>query len=292
MVLKSFHLMDSNGVYATFDTFPEALAAYTYDEARGNFIRLTKDVSKAEIDRNVIVDLNGFYLSQPTIYDTVILYAMDSQTNDFTIEDEMTYGMVYNPQVDGEGMILGLPLESLAAEDAYLMIKEGKGYSFHRVSMNIRAMSLRASAAGVYYTCDFRGDEVVMDNVKSFGIALSAMMEPTAANINELCLFTANTEFVSGESHGVLLSGIMKSTNTADKNRANGETAVYGRAYIETAEGYTFGTCVTRTLRQQMEDIDLIWNSLTDTQKAGVLDMYEEFASAMEDWNIPNIKNA
>lgn len=282
--LKSFHLIDGDGVYATFDTFAEALAAYTYDADRGNYIQLTKDVSNATVDKTVVVDLNGFYLSHPTICDGVVLYAMDAQTDDFTIEDDMAYGMVYYPTIDGEGTVV--------ACDGYLRITEGKSYSFHRVIMQIKSMSLRASAAGVYYTCEFKGDEIVCENVKSCGIALSAWMEPTAANLNEMCLFTANAGFVSGESQGVLLSGIMKDTNTAEKNCANGETAVFGRAYIETADGYTFGACVTRTLRQQLEDIDLIWTSLTDVQKASVLSMYEQFSDAMTDWNIPNIKAA
>lgn len=291
--LKSFHLVDGNGIYATYDTFAEALEAYTYDEARGNYIQLTKDVSKPNINKTLVVDLCGFYLTYPTINDGVTLYAMDSQTDDFTTDDEMAYGMVYHPTVVGTGAVLAVPVESNAAGDGYLMIAEGTaGYSFHRVKLNIKSMSLRASAAGVYYTCEFMGDEIVAENVKSFGIALSAWMEPTDANLKDNCLFTANTEFTTDAVHGVLLSGIMKETNSVEQNQANAEIAVYGRAYIETDAGYAFGTCVTRTLRQQMEDIDLIWNSLTDTQKAGVLDMYDQFAATMQDWNIPNIKAA
>jgi len=288
--LKSFHLVDSNGIYATYDTFAEALEAYTYDEARGNYIQLTRDVSRPTVNKTAVVDLRGFYLSYPTVEDGVTLYAMDSQTDDFTVDDEMAYGMVYHPTIKGTGTVLGLPAESNAAGDGYLMINEGSGYSFHRVTLNIKSMSLRASSAGVYYTCAFMGDEVVTDNVKSFGIALSAWMEPTDDNLKDNCLFTANTEFVSGEAHGVLLSGIMKDTNSVEKNKENAEIAVYGRAYIETEEGYAFGICVSRTLRQQLEDIDLIWNSLTDTQKAGVLDMYDQFYAVMQDWSIPNIK--
>ena len=288
--IKSFHLMDKDGMYGTFDTFAEALAAYTYDETRGNYIQLTKDVSKATINKTVVVDLNGFYLMQPTIATGVTLYGMDSQTDDFTIEDDFLYGMVYNAAVEGSGKIEGLPAESAAKTDGYLVIREGTGYSFHRVSMNIKAMSLRPGTVGLYYTCQFMGDEIVCENVKSYGIALSAWMEPNAANLNEMCMFTASTEFVSGEAQGVLLSGIMKSGNTTAKNTANAETAVFGRAYIETEEGYSFGVCVTRTLRQQLEDIDAIWSSLTAAQKSGVLEMYEAYADTMGDWNIPNIK--
>ena len=291
--LKSFHLYDESGMYATFDTFAEALAAYTYDETRGNYIQLTKDVSKPSINKTVVVDLNGFYLSYPTVEDGVILYAMDSQTNDFTVEDEMAYGMVYHPTVLGTAQVQGLPLESDAAGDGYLMIDEGSGYSFHRVSLGIQAMSLRPGAAGVYYSCNFMGDEIVAENVKSFGIALSAWIEPDAMTLDEMCLYTENTQFAPGASgnasHGVLLSGIMKTTNTAEKNRQNGEIAVYGRAYIETEDGYTFGLSVSRSLKDQLEDINGIWDQLSDVQKSSVAEFVTTYFDAVKDWDISSI---
>ena len=293
--LKSFHLVSSSGIYASYDTFAEALEAYTYDEALANYIRLTVDVSKANVNKTAYVDLCGFYMSQPTIEDGATLYCMDSQTDDFTIDDEMAYGMVYNPILIGSAAVKEIPVESTVAEDGYLMIREGKGYSFHRVTMDIKSMSLRASAVGLYYSCSFKGDEIVGENVKRFGIALSAWMEPDAMTLEEMCLYTEDTVFVSGAagntSNGVLLSGIMKEENTAARNQANGETAVYGRAYIETADGYTFGTSVTRSLKDQLEDINLIWESLSDAQKASVRALCVAYSDAMTDWEISNIVN-
>ena len=294
MELKSFHLYDNTGMYASFDTFEEALEAYTYNADSGNYIQLTKDVPKADITKTVVVDLHGFYLSYPTVEDGVILYAMDSQTDDFTVDDEMAYGMVYHPTVQGSGSVQAVSAESNAAADGYLMVDEGSGYSFHRVSLNLKSMSLRVSAAGVYYTCDFAGDEIVAENVKSYGIALSAWIEPDVMTLDEMCLYTQNTQFDPGEtgntSHGVLLSGIMKETNTAEKNRANGEIAVYGRAYIETEDGYTFGVSVSRSLKDQLEDINAIWNQLSAAQKTSVAEFVSTYSDAVKDWDISNIR--
>ena len=291
---KNFHLMSKNGIYATFDTFEEALEAYTYEETLGNYILLTKDVSKPEIYKDVYLDLGGFYLNQPTILDCVTLYCMDSQTNDFTIEDDWAYGMVYDPTIDGEGAVVGITSESAVADSGYLRIREGKGYSFHRVILDIKAMSFRPSAAGVYYTCDFKGDEIVSENIKSFGIALSAWLEPDAMTLDEMCLYTASTEFAPGaagnSTNGVLLSGIMKQANSAEKNRQNGELAVYGRAYIETEDGYTFGASVARSLKDQLESINGIWDKLTDGQKASLVEFVTTYKEAVEGWNISNIK--
>ena len=285
LVLKAFHLVDANGIYDSFDTFEEALEKYTYDAARGNYIQLTKDVRDVEFGKDVMVDLNGFYLNTCVVLDMINLYAFDSQTDDYTIEDDYAYGMVYNTIVDGEGAI--------HATEGYVKIAEGKGYSFHRVTMNITGMSLRAGVAGVYYTAQFYGDEIVAENVKSFGIALSVVETPDAENLHSFCRFTAQKDFTSGaETTGVLVQNILKSTNTADKNAAYGEMDIYGRPYIETEDGFTFGNTVVRDLRQQLEAIDDIFNSLTATQKAGVTKLYQDFASAMADWDIPNIKAA
>ena len=286
--LKAFRLVGSNGAYASFDTFQEAQDAYTYDASQGNYIQLTKDVSGAAIYKELYVDLNGFYLNAPTVQDCVILHCKDSQTDDYTIEDDMAYGMVYNANVEGEGAVVAM--------DGYLMIREGNGFSFHKVDLRIKSMSLRSSAAGVYYTCDFKGDEIVSENVKSFGIALSAWIEPDAKTLDEMCLYTASTDFAPGadgnSSNGVLLNGIMKTGNTAEKNRANGEIAVYGRAYIETADGYTFGDSVSRSLKDQMESIDAVWSQLNDAQKVAIKDFYNTYADAMKTWNLTNIPSA
>ena len=180
--------------------------------------------------------------------------------------------------------------------DGYLMIHEGNGISFHKVDLRIKSMSLRSVSAGVYYTCDFKGDEIVSENVVSYGIALSAWIEPDAKTLDEMCLYTAATDFAPGAdgntANGVLLSAIMKTVNSADKNRANGETAVYGRAYIETTDGYTFGESVTRSLKDQMESIDAIWSQLNDAQKVAIKEFYDKYADAMKSWKLTNIPNA
>jgi len=82
----------------------------------------------------------------------------------------------------------------------------------------------------------------------------------------------------------------MEAANTPEKNAENAAMPVYGRAYIKTSEGYTFGACVSRDLKTQVEAIDKILDRLTDTQKSGILAMYETYKAAMESWNIPNLR--
>lgn len=90
--------------------------------------------------------------------------------------------------------------------------------------------------------------------------------------------------------NGTLLQGIAKTAITADINQRSAELTVYGRAYIETADGYAFGTDVKRNLQELAQAVDTVWSNLTDMQKQGMLDMYEIYQSVMTIWEIPNIK--
>ena len=84
----------------------------------------------------------------------------------------------------------------------------------------------------------------------------------------------------------------MKTTNTAEKNKAYGEMDIYGRPYIEMKDGYVFGDTAVRDLRQMMEAIDDIFSTLTTAQKSGVTKLYNDFQDAIAQWDVPNIKKA
>ena len=83
----------------------------------------------------------------PSAADGCTLYCFDSQTDDYTVEDEAGYGRIR--AVSGD--VRGLPESSALAESGYLMITEVDGVSFHRVSLQLTAMTLRASRAKDVY---------------------------------------------------------------------------------------------------------------------------------------------
>jgi hypothetical protein len=64
---------------------------------------------------------------------------------------------------------------------------------------------------------------------------------------------------------------------------------IYGRAYILTEDGYLFGACTQRTFKEQLEGVDTLWSTLNAEQKTAVVSMYEAYADAMQDWDIPHI---
>ena len=253
-------------------------------------IVLQKDASDITVDGDVYMDLSGHSIENVTVT-AGTLYCMDSETDDYSVADGV-YGKLTGTV---SGSVASVPVEANYAEDGYLMVTDADGVSFHRVKLQIYAMSLRADRVGVYYKSHFVGDEIVADQVATFGVALSVAGEPTAQTMETQCGFSVFRGFKAGDGSnsaantGTLLHGIMKEENGDEVNARNSTMAVYGRPYIKTSDGYIFGKVVSRSLQQQMEAVDAVWETLSDSQKTVVLDMYGVYQAAMEEWKIPNI---
>ena len=56
-----------------------------------------------------------------------MLYCMDSQTDDYTVEDAYSYGKLASVSCRGTGGLEGLPESSDVALDGYLMVTEQDG---------------------------------------------------------------------------------------------------------------------------------------------------------------------
>ena len=281
---------------SSFASLQEAVEAYSQ-----GYIKLLADEDKAvDITKDIYLDVNGYKVSGAvTVYDGYTLYGMDCQTDDFKATDSKGYGMLMDVTCKGTGAVTGVAKDCELTEDGYMMAVEDNHISFHRVKLTIYAMDLRAVDAGLYYRSRIEGDEVVARTAAQYGVALSVVAAPTAENLKQDCEISAFSKFnTSGAVNednvmGTLLSGILKEDNTQEDNIRNGGMPVYGRAYVLSNSGqYVFGETVTRTLKQQLEDVDSLWDTLSGKQRQSVLGMYNTYTAVMDGWNIPNIKKA
>ena len=149
----------------------------------------------------------------------------------------------------------------------------------------ITSVSLRPGAAGIYFTAEFFVDDSVA--VKRQGIVVSLVNKnPVADGSDETCLWTTY-----GTS--VLVANILSTENTAVINARNSTLVIYARAYIELEDGtIVYSDAVAVNLKVLVETIDKQWSSLTENQKTAILAMYEAFSETMDNWKIPNLKNA
>lgn len=274
-------LTDSTGS-AYYSSLSSAYAAYKNTNATDGVITLFSDChDDVVITKDICIDLNGYYATgNITVADGASLYGKDSQTDDYTVDDEFGYGRL--PNITGD----------LIAAAGYLKVTEASGVSFHKIELGIDTMSLRPRTVSLYYSSPFKGDEVVAEHVVTFGICLSVESAGAAQQLTP-GTYTVCRNFTPGNAGNrvasTMVSNIMKTGNSTAVNAANAETVIYGCTYLQTDEGFVFGEPVAMSLRQQVEGVDRIWRTLTDRQRDYVLAIRYRYSSIVEKWKVPNI---
>ena len=264
-----------SGSETVYDTLSQAVKAAENTDAS---VILQMDTPETlQTTGTVTLDLNGCKLTGGVSRGTFRL--KDSQTDDYSVADGIC------------GSLSGRVSGTAEAADGYMLIEENGAFSAHRVTAELTGVTLRPSEAGMYFTGNFRADEAVKAQTRHFGIALNVWEAPTAENMDTTTVFTSLTDW-AGESHSVLLTGILKAENDLSSNRINGALRVFACTYVETEAGIVFGDVVSISLQELTEMAASRWNSLTFFQQVSLLDLYSTWWDVMDYWNIPDIKNA
>ena len=247
------------------------VSTYTLDNGA---IQLQTNADTLTFDKDTYLDLNGYNVANVTVT-AGTLFVLDSQTDDYSVADGV-YGNIVNSTGD------------VQAANGYLKVTQGEGTSFHCLTLNIDAMTLRPDVAGVYYNSTIAGDEVVAAQVQTFGVALSLSEDMRNSGYSVYHNFTAGA---TSNAKGTLLKNVMKTDLTDAKNGQRAQMPVYGRAYIKTADGYIFGETVQRCLQEQVELADEAFETLTKVQKEEAKKILDTYQSVMEKWDLSNIGN-
>ena len=259
-----------------YDTLQDAL-----NTCESGYVKLLNTLEEdVTVSENITLDLNGNAITGTvTVADGATLYGMDSQTDDYTVADEI-YG-----QLTVVGNVQGAP--------DYLPITQDGKVSFHKYAVKITDMTLRSEKAGIYYKSSFLGDEVIAGIVESFGVALNVKEIPDETNMDTTCRYSTFTTFESGAagnaSTSTLLKNILQTTNANDKNKYNLGVKVYGRPYLKTADGYIFGQAHGRNLAEQLQGVDEQFTDLTVEQHYAVMNLYETYHTVLENLTLPNM---
>ena len=237
-------------------------------------IQLQADADSLTFDKDTYLDLNGYDVANVTVT-AGTLYVMDSQTDDYTVADGV-YGNIANST------------GAVQAADGYLKVTQATGVSFHCLTLNIDAMTLRPEVAGVYYNSTIAGDEIVAAQVQTYGVALSLNEDMANSGYSVYHNFAAGADT---NAKGTLLKNVMKTGLSDAKNGQRAQMPVYGRAYIKTSEGYIFGETVCRDTKTQIELANEGWEELNKTQKDSARAMYETYQPVVADWDVSNMEN-
>ena len=269
-----------NGV--RFDELADAVAA------AGEYpLVLNRSVDQLTVNKGMLVDLNGCNVGTLTVDTQEPVQVMDSKTADYLINDGV-YGKI--------AKIVGSVADAMVDGNAYIAIEEEGYTSFHALKIEINAVTLRAEGAAVYFNSNFLGDTKVKALVDSFGVALGVNGAPDSQavrnNIN--CTVFTQEQFNAGaEITSSLVTGILKDTNNLRTNNRNAAMEIYGVPYLKMTDGtLIMGVPQSSSLLKILADVSGIWESLDYVQQDAVMDMYEEYAYVMAEWDIPVIANA
>lgn len=272
----------------TVSAAPATLQDILNDAQAGSTVTLQETYTESvTVTKDLILDLNGFSINGTlTAGDGVTVQVKDSKTDDFTVSDG-DYGQI----ADTAGNVIAAP--------DYLAVTE-TATSYHKLVLKASSATLRAEASGIYYTCQFAGDEVIKRNIDSFGVALNVNAAPTAAQIAEDTegkkrADNASEHWLTGavnEANGVLLKGIMKEENGYVANKRNADTQVYGVAYLRQGDTYHLGSYVNLTLKAAVEYADTKWITLEEAQKEALLSLHKDFETILKGWNVTNLDKA
>ena len=277
-----------------YDTLAEAIADYPGGMA---VIRLMSNRDEeVTFPANAYMDLNGNNIKKITVADSATVYTFDSMTSDYTVEDGQGYGKVGS----FAGNLTALPQGTAISQQGYMQITEADGTSFHCLYLETTAMSLRASAAGIYYTSCFGGDEVIRNQVAAYGIAMGAGIRPnfkenTYTRVTDMSTWTfgknANGE-PNNTKNGTLLEGILSENASDEANARNAAKQIYTVPYIELVDGTRVTGYVRRFSLQNLVEgcenlsgIDEIWDTLPFSSQQPIIDLFKKHENVVKTWS-------
>ena len=300
---------EENQVY--YPTFADALAAYKENSV--GYLQVYAAGTVIELkDQTVYIDNRGFNV---TIAGSGIVYAMDSSNDDYvgaanwTVAEDATVEFatdVINP-VNGR---------------RYIVIDNGNGtYDAHRIQMYLTGISLRPTAAGLYYKAAYKCDAKLAALVTEYGIALRVDCEDNKPELDQSTFGLEADKhsilegFTPDANHTVtststLVYGIFKDEEGRD-NATYGELAIEATPYIKINGNYLLANIDNATANaavyeanngrvyedMSMYDVleqmntDAQWARYTDTQKQSLHDHYETWAAWGNglNWTLSNI---
>lgn len=151
---------------------------------------------------------------------------------------------------------------------------------------------------GIFFGARFNLSQDTLDNMTCYGLALTTKALADDAWTAEMDKGVLRSSYTSGLKAGATkevtstsLVNIINISNDSMTNTRNANTVIYVRPYVQMKDGsFVYGDASSITMKQVAQMVDAAYNNLNDTQKRGLLGMYERFTSCMKGWGLTNIK--
>lgn len=214
--------VDSTGKKTAITTDPMT----AWNTGNYAYLRLIMDTELSDLGgKAVCIDLAGKNL---TVGGSGTLDAFDS-AND-------TYNAANCGRITNNGTVAITPDVAAPNGNHYIALTDGTT-SMHRLNARITSVTLRPSAAGLYYKATYDCDTLLSAKVMRYGVILSVDDMPGKdflTDTDSINLYTAlSSNFESGvTATSGSVFGIMKAGRTAAENAACGEIEIYANPYL------------------------------------------------------------
>ena len=228
-----------------------------------------------------------------------------------TLTDAATDNGEEGGKVYGNCNVASNVTENGAIRYVVLDSADGTYKTVNAVRVVLKRVNVRPSAAGMYFTTEFKFNKNVVDAGATYGVVLSTHSEIGADFMTEtdgeslVNLWTVGTpeagqNFIS-TGNSCLVKNILSEDADAATNSTRGATEIYAHGYVKIGDivimAENNGT-VKRSLKGVMQELDPSVKDYADgigelsQNGARALNFYETWQAAMADWTLTNLANA
>ena len=267
------------------------------------YLKLNADLTIDDLGgQELTVDLNGYDLK---VGGSGKLNAFDSQNDN--------YSAVLCGEITA-GDDVTVAEETVAPNgNRYVAVTQDGKTTMHRLEMEVTAVTLRTSAAGLYYKATYRCDKTLEAKVAEYGVVLSINNMPGAdfASDEEKADNNRYTVATTGFKSGMTVTsgavfGIMKEERKPANNDAYGKVRIYANPYVKTDTDAIFvgdtknpGKTaadedfdgVACSLQETMETVDQIFFAYDLTDRTQFNTFYNTWKDKGMDWDFDNVSD-
>ena len=200
-----------------------------------------------------------------------VLQGMDSANDDFA--ESTGAAMV------AESVTVAMDVTGGENGYRYIALEDAGVYTFHRLGMNLSAVTLRPNEqCGIYYKAVYECDAALQAKIDSYGVVFSVKDMPgadfqTDKESNNCYTVYEGNGFVSGqEVTSGSIFGIMK--NGLNDNAARGEMKIHATAYMIVEGQPLVSAGESYSLLDVMKAIDSNWQTYVDNGKAAAIQAF------------------
>ena len=247
----------------------------TCGTAMGGYVVLSADMSLTGLGltEDLYIDLNGFDLSGTIITNGFKVYGMDSTTDNYTCQEVGLFSCV---EENGNPItpVQQFKTDISGSVKRYMAIDTQGGYTFHRIYLAITKVTIRPEQTGFGYKAVFYGDEVVLNQLDSFGFKLQLDGQTKVAT---MAMDASKLE--TGREYSLLLQ------NFDVENF--GETDVFAQAFMKLKDGTQIeSSTVSYSMKNVLQKLCESLDAISTAQLQALKTMCLPFKKIMTFWHI------